>query len=215
MLDARSHALLLGFREDGRPIFTLAGGSEGAPEGGGEAGGGGGEGGESGGEGGDSLDGLRAAIENERGQTKAARDALRPWRALAQDLGVKSPSEIKNRLEALTGEQAKSAEERDRRDAEILTKANRRVVRSTIRALAAKDFADPSDAVLNLSPDDYEVDDSGELDEKRIKADLADLLKRKPHLGNTSKKVNFEGGARKTAGSPTNMDEIIRQSRRR
>jgi len=210
MLDARR---LLGWRLDGQAIWTFEGGSEDSGES---------EGGDDGdgededeGTGGDGSSALEKAIARERKAAKDARDALRPWRSLAQELGVKSPSEIKNRLAAITEEQQKSAEERDRRDAEILSKANNRVIKASIKALAAKDFSDPEDAVLNLKVADYEVDDDGNVDEKSVKRDLEALLKRKPHLGATSKRVNYEGGARKTAEGPANMNDRIRAAARR
>jgi hypothetical protein len=53
-------------------------------------------------------------------------------------------------------------------------------VGSSIRALASEDFADPSDAVGQLDPASY-LDAGGQIDEARIKADLAELLERKPH----------------------------------
>src|SRR5690606_24279189 len=56
-----------------------------------------------------------------------------------------------------------------------------RAVRAEVRAVAAADFADPADAVAFLDLSAY-VDDDGEIDSDRIKADLADLLERKPHL---------------------------------
>lgn len=210
MLDARR---LLGWRTDGQEIWSYEGGSEGAVEDSGD--GDGDEGDETEGTGDDGSSALERAIERERKAAKEARDALRPWRVLAQELGVKSPSEIKNRLAAMTQEQQKSAEERDRRDAEILTKANTRVIKASIKALAAKDFTDPEDAVLNLKVSDYEVDDDGNVDERAIKRDLADLLKRKPHFAAVSKKVDYEGGARKSAKGPDNMNDKIRSLARR
>lgn len=210
MLDVRR---LLGWRMDGQAIWTFEGGSEGAPEGSGD--GDDGDDDDEGGDGGGDGSKLERAIERERKAAREARDALRPWRSLAQELGVKSPSEIKNRLAAMTKEQEESAQERDRRDAEIITKANTRVIKASIKALAAKEFSDPEDAVLNLKVSDYEVNDDGDVDEKAIKRDLEALLKRKPHLGATSKKVNFEGGARKTAEGPPNMNDRIRAAARR
>ena len=210
MLDARR---LLGWRMDGQAIWTFEGGSEGAPEGDGD--GGEGDGDEDGGTGGDGpSSALEKALSRERQASKEARDALRPWRALAQELGVKSPSEIKNRLTDITKEQEESAQERDRRDAEILSKANTRVIKASIKALAAKEFSDPEDAVLNLKVSDYEVDDDGNVDEKAVRRDLEALLKRKPHLGSVSKKVDFEGGARRTSSAPQSMNERIRAMRK-
>jgi len=53
-------------------------------------------------------------------------------------------------------------------------------VASTVKALAAVDFADPDDAVRNLDPAKY-LDAGGQVDEKAIQADLAALLEAKPH----------------------------------
>lgn len=53
-------------------------------------------------------------------------------------------------------------------------------VASRIEALAAAEFADPSDAASNLDPAKY-LGAGGEIDQAAIKADLADLLARKPH----------------------------------
>lgn len=53
-------------------------------------------------------------------------------------------------------------------------------VGSRIQAVAASDFADPSDAVTALDPAKY-LDASGQIDEDAIRADLADVLERKPH----------------------------------
>jgi hypothetical protein len=49
-----------------------------------------------------------------------------------------------------------------------------------IEALAASDFADPSDAVGQLDINNY-LDAGGQIDEAAIKADLNALLERKPH----------------------------------
>lgn len=55
-----------------------------------------------------------------------------------------------------------------------------RAVRSEVRALAAASFADPDDAAGALDLDDY-INDSGDIDETAIEADLQALLERKPH----------------------------------
>lgn len=52
-------------------------------------------------------------------------------------------------------------------------------VGSTIQALAS-DFADPSDAIAALSDGQY-LDAGGQIDEARIKQDLAAVLDKKPH----------------------------------
>lgn len=66
------------------------------------------------------------------------------------------------------------------RDADA--KANARIVRSEVRALAAESFNNPADALHNLSLDDYEVNEDGDLtDPEAVKADLAKVLKDNPH----------------------------------
>ena len=66
------------------------------------------------------------------------------------------------------------------RDQEVV-KLLKRAVRSEVRAQAAGTFADATDPEAHLDLDGYAADD-GEIDTDRIKADLADLLERKPHL---------------------------------
>jgi hypothetical protein len=53
-------------------------------------------------------------------------------------------------------------------------------VSTTVRALAATDFADPDDAVRNVDVAQY-LGADGVIDEKAIAKDLADLLEAKPH----------------------------------
>lgn len=63
-----------------------------------------------------------------------------------------------------------------------ISKLRKRTVRSEVRALAAHSFADVTDPEAHLDLDGY-IGDDGDIDTDRIKADLADLLERKPHLG--------------------------------
>lgn len=53
-------------------------------------------------------------------------------------------------------------------------------VGSRIEALAAPEFADPSDAASALDPSKY-LDSGGQIDEAAIRKDLAALLEKKPH----------------------------------
>ncbi len=83
-------------------------------------------------------------------------------------------------------EAKKTAEQRAQEAAQIAQeRANQmllRLVRSEIRALAADKFADPDDPGGFLDPTRYANPD-GEVDVDAIRADLDDLLARKPHLG--------------------------------
>jgi hypothetical protein len=114
---------------------------------------------------------------------------------------------VKERRRALEAERAKREAEKGRKDLERRLKefedrdkseaekaaeraagAEKRIqvlldraVKAEVRALAVADFADPADAIAFLDLSAY-ADDDGEIDSERIKADLADLLERKPHL---------------------------------
>jgi hypothetical protein len=83
-------------------------------------------------------------------------------------------------------EAQKTAEQRAQEEAD---KANKRAqsllagsVRNQIKALAAEKFADPEDPPGFLDVTRYASED-GEIDTDAIRADLDDLLARKPHLG--------------------------------
>jgi chromosome segregation ATPase len=87
---------------------------------------------------------------------------------------------------------AKEAEDAKKSESERLTAAleaerariaalTERTVRAEVRGLAAEKFADPEDAAAFLDLAAY-VSEDGDIDAAQIKTDLADLLKRKPHL---------------------------------
>lgn len=87
---------------------------------------------------------------------------------------------------------------------EAQDKANLRIVRSEVKALAASKFADPADAVALLLANDqlskFDVDDDGNVDEDEINEALDELLEKKPHLAATAKGAKkFTGGADKGA----------------
>lgn len=95
---------------------------------------------------------------------------LQPLAKRAQELEDAQKSEA----ERLTGQLAEAQERAQ--------KAIRGAVASKVEALASADFADPEDAAGALDLTAY-VDDDGVIDIDAIKADLAALLKRKPHWG--------------------------------
>lgn len=93
-------------------------------------------------------------------------------------------------------------------DALAVEKARAEALRATavtskVEAIAAKTFADPSDAVAFLDPKKY-VSDKGEIDTDSIAADLADLLGRKPHLGRTEigEPKPYPGQGASASGAP-------------
>ncbi len=122
---------------------------------------------------------------------KKALDAMKAERNKAR----KDAQEARAELERLKAEsegrkEQFEAEQRKREiEAEALQKANDRIKRAEVRALAASKLADPSDALLYLDLDEFEVDDDGSVDQAAITAAIADLIAKKPYLA-------AQGGAR-------------------
>lgn len=106
-------------------------------------------------------------------ETLSKREALTPDQKAKLDAYDKV-LESQKTAEQKAQEAAAAAEKR----AEALTT---RAVKAEVKALAA-DFADPEDAGAFLDIKKYATAD-GDVDTEAIKADLADLLARKPHLG--------------------------------
>lgn len=174
----RTGLTAIGFRRNGAPIWPIKGGSE---DGAGDGDQGGGD--ADGDDGADELgDAGKKALDAMKGKWQAERDAAKPWKSLARELGVKSPDEIKALLAGKAGDEADVDKARREAAAEATVKANARVVRAEVKALAGGKFADPADAALYLNLDEFEVDDDGEVDTDAITAALDDLLKKKPHL---------------------------------
>jgi len=69
-----------------------------------------------------------------------------------------------------------AAAKNEARATSLLTRA----VKAEVKALAVEGFADPDDAATALDPSKYATPE-GDVDTEAIKADLADLLTRKPH----------------------------------
>src|SRR5690606_42031648 len=81
---------------------------------------------------------------------------------------------------------------RAKAEREVLAKVNKRIIRTEIKAAAAGKFNDVSDVFAYIKPEDFEVDDSGNVDETEISAAIEDLLKRKPYLG-PKNRPRFQG----------------------
>ncbi|MFE6429368.1 hypothetical protein ACFVOB_28405 [Streptomyces rochei] len=114
-----------------------------------------------------------AKIRKANSEAKSLRERLKELEPLAQK--AKELEDAQKSEQERLAEQLKAAEER-------IASVQQRAVRSEVRALAASEFADPDDAHAFLSLDSYVTDD-GDVDTAAIQRDLADLLKRKPHLG--------------------------------
>ena len=114
-----------------------------------------------------------AALRKKNSEAENLRKRLKelePLAKRARELEDAQKSETERLTEQLTAQQERAAN------------AIRTAVASKVEALAAKDFADPEDAAGALDLGGY-VDDDGAIDTDAIKADLAALLKRKPHWG--------------------------------
>jgi hypothetical protein len=110
--------------------------------------------------------------------------------------GLRADKEKLSKRPALTDEQQAKLAEFDRlaeasktdleRAQDTARKSEERAARLLQRTVAAEiktlaeGFADPTDALESLDPKKYATDD-GDVDTEAIKADLAELLERKPH----------------------------------
>lgn len=210
MLD---HDQILSFRLDGRPIFGFSG-AEGEGDGDG-----GGDGGNPGGDGSQpdpnaiGSDGLtaagRAAIQAERNNTKTARTEARGWKAVGAEFGFTTPDQIREALSkaASPGTQAPVVDEakiRQEAEAAATTKANRRVARAELTALATEQFASAKDVSLVFSDEDLDdlLNRNGELDANAAKSALAGVLTERPHWAKITQDAppSYDGGPRSTGG---------------
>lgn len=71
---------------------------------------------------------------------------------------------------------------RQQAESAALAKANARIVKAEVRAVAAGKLADPADALNFIDLDDFEVGEDGDVDQDEIAEAIDDLLRRKPYL---------------------------------
>jgi hypothetical protein len=106
-----------------------------------------------------------------------------------------------------------------RRQAEqaATAKANQRIVRAEVRAVAAGKLADPKDALTFIDLDQFEVDENGDVDSDEIADAITDLINRKPYLAAATAK-RFQGtgdGGARTGGRPkqiSSREELAKMS---
>lgn len=134
-------------------------------------------------------DGGKKALDSER---TARKDAEKRARELEKKVKAFEDAN-KSDLEQAAG-RAEQAEQR----AQALID---RTVTAEIRAAAAATFNDPEDATAFLDRASY-VGDDGDIDTAQIKTDLADLLKRKPHLAKRSGPKPDPSQGAKPGGTP-------------
>ena len=129
----------------------------------------------------------------DKGDDKDWKAEAEKWKALSRkhEAAAKTNKSAADKLAEIEDAQKTEAEKLAAKAEAAEAKAAaavRRAVRAEIKALAADDFADPTDADGAVDPAEF-VDDSGDIDVNGIKAKLAELLAAKPHW-------------RKTAGEP-------------
>lgn len=131
-----------------------------------------------------ALDRMKARLREERAKRREAEQKL-----------------------AQQGDADEAARERRLVEEAAVKKANGRIVRAEIRAAAASKLADPSDALNFIDPDQFEVDDDGNVDQDEIAEAVTALLARKPYLaaqgGNPGPKPDRSQGAGDGKGSAT------------
>jgi hypothetical protein len=196
----------LGVLPSGRIVWPVLGaapeGDDDADSGAGDGdagdGGAGDEGTGDGDQGGDGLgDKGREALAKER---KARRDADK-----ARKAAEAKAADLEERLAAgAQQDQAQQDADKVRRDAETAAtaKANARILAAEVRAAAAGQLADPSDAARYLDLSEFEVGDDGSVDAEAITEAISDLIKKKPYLA--AKAQGFQGtgdGGARTGGS--------------
>lgn len=109
---------------------------------------------------------------------------------------------LRAELAKAQGREAEYAAEQERikaqREAEAaaLAKANERILKAEVRAIATSKLADPEDALHYLDLADFQVGDDGEVDRNAVTAAVEELVKSKPYLA-------AQGGATGTVFSPT------------
>lgn len=107
------------------------------------------------------------------------------------------------------GDKPDPEEIRKQARAEAQAEVLRERVLDRIEAKAAKLFADPEDAVALLARRAEEFIDDGKVDSDAIADELAELLKKKPHLA-AEKPARFQGGADGGARKGSKPDQLTR-----
>lgn len=139
----------------------------------------------------EARDFVLSQVKSARTEAKNLRERLRDtetqWTQRWQEAEPKI-SDYDRLIEASKSDEERKSEELQRKAEEAArwqTEAEKwrtASVSSRIHALAAQDFADPEDAIAALAQPGKYLDAGGTIDDKAIKADLAELLNRKPHF---------------------------------
>lgn len=164
----------------------------------------------------------KKALDAMKAQLKQAREELAELRSASGDKRGDDAIRAKARREAqdeidglkakLEGREKEYDEQKQRRDVEAaaLAKANERILRAEVRAIATGKLADPADALRLLDLTDFSVSDDGEVDQKKVEAAIADLVEKKPYLAAQGGKRftgTADGGTRNGSTRPAQLTE--------
>lgn len=145
-----------------------------------------------------ALDAVRA--ERQAAKAEAA-DAKRELEALKSQMALKEKPVEEQELEKV----------RQEARAEAKTAADKRIIRSELKALATGKLADPTDAALYINLDDFTVTDDGDVDSDALNDAITALLEKKPHLA-AQKQNRFDGDADQGAKGKTSGPAQLSQA---
>lgn len=126
-----------------------------------------------------AIDRMKAERNTAREEAKAAREAAAALQA---------------KIDGKEAEHAASTAQAER-DAAALAKADERILKAEVRAVAAGKLADPADALKFLDLSALEVGADGEVDSAAVTALIDNLITQKPYLAAVQDGKRFQGGA--------------------
>lgn len=125
----------------------------------------------------------KRALESTKAKYKAERAKRQKLEQQLRD--AKKPAGDEVDADAIRAEATREATE----------KANKRIVRSDVKAVAATMLRNPADALAFIDLDSIDVDDDGETDADEIEAALKNLIAERPYLA--IDKTTPQGGSKK------------------
>ena len=146
----------------------------------------------------------KQALDRMKAERKAAKDEAKA--AIARAEAAEAALANKDKPADEVAIDAAKAEARR----EAIEAANKRILRSELKALATGKLADPSDAHLYINLDDFDVNDDGDVDSDALSEAIDELLTKKPHLA-AQKPNRFTGnGDQGTKGKDAKPAQLSR-----
>jgi len=117
----------------------------------------------------------KQALDRMKAERDEARKEAKRVTALEAELQKVRDANATDAEKAINAAKAEGA-------AEATTRANERILRAEVRAIATGKLADPSDALNMIDLTDFKVNDDGEVDAKAVAKAIDELLAAKPYL---------------------------------